>query len=143
MVKRRFLSTRMLENGMVIDQSIIDKSGRILVARKTVLDDYMIDALRKMKMSGVYIREGEEEIVESGVEASPETSVASELPSEPSTGAASVLPSTAPTGSVVVSSSLSLPLQAAKAKTMARARIKARIFFMSFTPFPFDEHVFQ
>ena len=73
MVKRRFLSTRMLENGMVIDQSIIDKSGRILVARKTVLDDYMIDALRKMKISGVYIREGEEEIVESGVEASPET----------------------------------------------------------------------
>ena len=61
MVKRRFLSTRMLENGMVIDQSIIDKSGRILVARKTVLDDYMIDALRKMKISGVYIREGEED----------------------------------------------------------------------------------
>ena len=58
LVKRRFLSTRMLENGMVIDQSIIDKSGRILVARKTVLDDYMIDALRKMKISGVYIREG-------------------------------------------------------------------------------------
>lgn len=73
MVKRRFLSTRMLENGMVIDQSIIDKSGRILVTRKTVLDDYKIDALRKMKISGVYIREGEEEIVESGVEASPET----------------------------------------------------------------------
>lgn len=73
MVKRRFLSTRMLESGMVIDQSIIDKSGRILVARKTSLDDYIINALQKMKISGVYIREGEEDLIDSDVEASPET----------------------------------------------------------------------
>ena len=63
----------MLESGMVIDQSIVDKTGRILVARKTSLDDYIIDALRKMKITGVYIREGEEEVIESNVEASPET----------------------------------------------------------------------
>lgn len=72
-MRRRFLSTRMLESGMVIDQSIVDKTGRILVARKTSLDDYIIDALRKMKITGVYIREGEEEVIESNVEASPET----------------------------------------------------------------------
>ena len=58
---------------MIIDQSIVDRTGRILVARKTELDDYIIDALRKMKITGVYIREGEEELPESDVEASPET----------------------------------------------------------------------
>lgn len=61
MVKRRFLSTRVLQEGMVIDQSIMDYTGRVLVARKAVLDRYIIDALRKMGISGVYIREGEED----------------------------------------------------------------------------------
>lgn len=46
---------------MIIDQSIIDKSGRILIARKTALDAFLIDALRRIGIPGVYIREGEEE----------------------------------------------------------------------------------
>lgn len=57
---------------MVIDQSIIDGTGRVLVARKTPLDDYIIEGLRKLKITGVYIREGEEEELPSGVEASAE-----------------------------------------------------------------------
>ncbi|MGN1197130.1 MAG: HD-GYP domain-containing protein [Acetatifactor sp.] len=61
MVKRRYISSRMLQEGMVIDQSILDSTGRILVARKTVLDDYLINSLRKLNITGVYIREGEEE----------------------------------------------------------------------------------
>ena len=61
MVKRRYTSTRLLDEGMIIDQSIIDRSGRILIARKTVLDQFLLDALRKMGVPGVYIREGEED----------------------------------------------------------------------------------
>lgn len=49
---------------MVIDQAIIDRAGRVLVARKSVLDDYTIEALKKMGVPGVYIREGEEEAQE-------------------------------------------------------------------------------
>lgn len=61
MVKRRYISSRMLQEGMVIDQSILDSTGRTLVARKTVLDDYLINSLRKLNITGIYIREGEEE----------------------------------------------------------------------------------
>lgn len=61
MVKRRYISSRMLQEGMVIDQSILDSTGRTLVARKTVLDDYLINSFRKLNITGVYIREGEEE----------------------------------------------------------------------------------
>ena len=45
----------------MIDQAIIDRSGRILIARKTTLDEFLIDALQKMKITGIYIREGEED----------------------------------------------------------------------------------
>lgn len=73
MIRRRYISTRLLESGMVIDQSIIDGTGRVLVARKTPLDDYIIEGLRKLKITGVYIREGEEEPVSGDIEISPET----------------------------------------------------------------------
>ncbi|MBQ4282626.1 MAG: HD-GYP domain-containing protein [Lachnospira sp.] len=43
---------------MKIDQSIIDGTGRILLAKGTPLDEYYIDALKKMNIMGVYIREG-------------------------------------------------------------------------------------
>jgi HD-GYP domain-containing protein (c-di-GMP phosphodiesterase class II) len=46
---------------MVIDQSIIDRAGRILIARNTVLDAYHIMSLLKMGVPGIYIREGEED----------------------------------------------------------------------------------
>lgn len=61
MVRRYFVATRLLESGMQIDQSIIDGTKRVLIARGAILDDYLIDALRKLGISGVYIREGEEE----------------------------------------------------------------------------------
>ncbi len=61
MIKRRFVSVRLLKSGMIIDQSFVDKTNRILIARKTPLDDFLINELRKMGISGVYIREGEEE----------------------------------------------------------------------------------
>lgn len=79
MVKRKFISTRAIKPGMVIDQSIIDRSGRILIARKTGLDDFLIEALQKMKITGIYIREGEEDPeMEGDIEISSEVRVAIE-----------------------------------------------------------------
>lgn len=72
MVRRRYISTRLLDEGMIIDQAIIDKSGRILIARKTVLDQFLLEALRKMGVPGIYIREGEEDPDEE-IEVAPET----------------------------------------------------------------------
>ena len=60
MVKRKFISVRLLKPGMVIDQSIVDGTRRVLIHRKTALDDYMINSLQQMRIGGVYIREGEE-----------------------------------------------------------------------------------
>jgi len=61
MVKRKFISTRLLENGMRIDQAIVDGSGRALIAKGAYLDDFQIDYLQNRGVNGVYIREGEEE----------------------------------------------------------------------------------
>lgn len=61
MIKRRYMATRIVKPGMVIDQAIIDRAGRVLIARKTKLDDYLIQALLKMGVPGIYIREGEED----------------------------------------------------------------------------------
>ena len=72
MIKRKFISVRLLTPGMVIDQSIIDGTGRVLIHRKTALDDYMIYSLRKMSIGGVYIREGEESDEEITYNISPE-----------------------------------------------------------------------
>ena len=60
MSRRYFVGTRVLEEGMKIDQSIIDKTGRVLIARGTLLDSYLIDGLRRLGINGVYIREGED-----------------------------------------------------------------------------------
>ncbi len=72
MIRRKFISTRILKPGMVIDQSIVDRTGRVLLERKTPLDNYYINALQKLGIGGIYIREGEEEEIEDGIEASPE-----------------------------------------------------------------------
>lgn len=66
LITRKYCSMRKLQTGMVIDQAIIDRAGRVLVARKSSLDDYTIEALKKMGIPGVYIREGEEEPQEEG-----------------------------------------------------------------------------
>ncbi len=68
MVKRYFVATRRLQEGMKIDQSIIDGTNRVLIARGAILDDFMINGLRKLGVSGVYIREGEEEVMESSAD---------------------------------------------------------------------------
>ena len=51
---------------MRIDQAIVDRSGRVLIARGAPLDDYLIESLLKMGVMGVYIREGEEDPEEPG-----------------------------------------------------------------------------
>ena len=68
MVRRYFVPTRLLQEGMKIDQSIIDGTNRVLIARGAILDDFMIKGLRKLGISGVYIREGEEEVMESSAD---------------------------------------------------------------------------
>lgn len=69
MVRRRYIPLRVAQPGMMIDQAIIDRAGRVLIARRTLLEDFHIEALKKMGLSGVYIREGEEEeIPENGIE---------------------------------------------------------------------------
>ncbi len=72
MVRKKYISTRALQSGMVIDQAIVDRTGRILIARKTILDEFLIESLRKMGITGIYIREGEED-PEDEFEVSPET----------------------------------------------------------------------
>ena len=67
MIRRRYISTRLLKDGMIIDQSIIDRAGRILIARKTALDPFLIEALQRLSVSGVYIREGEEDPEEESI----------------------------------------------------------------------------
>ncbi len=61
MIKRTFVRTRSLKAGMKIDQAIVDRMGRILIARGAVLDEYLIDSLLRMGITSIYIREGEED----------------------------------------------------------------------------------
>lgn len=61
LITRRFVRTRSLQVGMIIDQAIVDRAGRILIARNTPMDTFHKDALLKMGIGGVYIREGEED----------------------------------------------------------------------------------
>ena len=58
-VKRKFISTRLLHNGMRIDQNIIDGTGRALIAKGAYLDDFQIEYLRTKGIGGIYVSEGE------------------------------------------------------------------------------------
>ena len=62
MIKRYFVRVRSLQGGMKIDQAIVDRMDRTLIARGTILDRYMIDYLMKLGIGGVYIQEGEEDL---------------------------------------------------------------------------------
>ena len=53
---------RIVQPGMMIDQAIIDRAGRVLIARRTRLEDFHIDALKKMGVTGIYTCEGTEDI---------------------------------------------------------------------------------
>lgn len=76
LIKRKFVRTRSLQNGMIIDQSIVDRAGRILIARNTPMDEFHKEALLKMGIGGVYIREGEEDEVVEDKNGKPEVSAA-------------------------------------------------------------------
>lgn len=60
MITRRLVRTRQLQPGMKIDQAVVDKNGRNLVQRGSILDNYVIDSLLKMGVMMVYIQFGEE-----------------------------------------------------------------------------------
>lgn len=59
MIKRKYMRTRQLKPGMKIDQSVVDRLGRNLVARGAVLDEYIIDSMLKLGVMSVYIQDGE------------------------------------------------------------------------------------
>lgn len=63
MVKRYFVRTRSLTEGMKLDQTIKDRMDRILIARGTLLNEYSIQRLHELGIGGVYIAEGEDEPV--------------------------------------------------------------------------------
>ena len=58
MIKRKYMRTRQLKPGMVIDQVIKDSTGRNLVVQGSTIDDYIIEALLKLGIMSVYIRDG-------------------------------------------------------------------------------------
>jgi putative nucleotidyltransferase with HDIG domain len=49
---------------MRISQNIKDRMDRVLIARGTILNPYLIESLQKLGISGVYIEEGEEDEAE-------------------------------------------------------------------------------
>ena len=61
MKKRKVISTRKLESGMRIDQSVLDASGHALIRRGAFLDDFQIEYLLDHGINAIYISEGEEE----------------------------------------------------------------------------------
>ena len=61
MIKRYFVRTGALQEGMRIDQNIKDRLDRVLIAKGTHLEAYQIEALERMGINGVYVSEGEED----------------------------------------------------------------------------------
>ena len=57
MIHRKYMRTRQLKPGMRIDHPVVDRLGRVLVARGATLDDYIIDSMVKMGIMSVYIQE--------------------------------------------------------------------------------------
>ncbi len=67
--RRKFVATRILREGMRIDQTIKDRSGRILINCGTYLDDFLIESLLKMGVGGIYTSEGEDDSEEDSIPA--------------------------------------------------------------------------
>ena len=61
MAKRRYVRTRSLEEGMKVDERIVDRLGRTLVAKGAVLDNYIIQSLERLGVLGIYTQVEEEE----------------------------------------------------------------------------------
>ena len=55
MAKRQFISTRILKEGMIIDQPITDVTGRVMIKRGVYLDAFQISYLQERGINGVYI----------------------------------------------------------------------------------------
>ena len=53
------MPTRTLQPGMKVDQSIIDRMGRTLIARGAILDEYVINSMMSLGIMSIYIQEGE------------------------------------------------------------------------------------
>lgn len=73
MIRRFYVRRRELQPGMRIDQSIVDRMHRVLIARGTYLDEYLIESLGKLGIAGVYVSEGEEDPVVPDEQLPPET----------------------------------------------------------------------
>ena len=61
MAKRYFVTTRLLEEGMIIDQSIKDGAGRVLLARGSLVTEEVLASLKRFGINGVYVREESDE----------------------------------------------------------------------------------
>lgn len=61
MEKSKFVKTKALKNGMKVSEMVYDEYGRMLIADGVILDDFMIQALPKLGISGVYVHHGQEE----------------------------------------------------------------------------------
>lgn len=61
MIKRYYVRTTSLKEGMRIGQNIKDRMDRTLIAKGTPLDAFLIEGLAKRGIHGVYIEEGEED----------------------------------------------------------------------------------
>ena len=61
MAKRQLISVRQLKPGMRIDQAIMDRMDRTLVGRGTILDEYVIEGIKKRGIRAIYIGDGEDE----------------------------------------------------------------------------------
>ena len=58
MADRKFVRINRLEEGMIIDQAVIDRLDRVLVHRGARLDAFVIEGLEKLGIPGVYIGTG-------------------------------------------------------------------------------------
>ena len=61
LIRRYYVRISALKEGMKIDQTIKDRMDRTLIARGTLLDEFLIDGMKKRGITGVYIQEGEED----------------------------------------------------------------------------------
>ena len=71
MIRRRYVRTRQLKPGMKIDHAVVDRLGRNLVVRGSVLDENVIDSLLKLGIMSVYVQDGEYEPEETAPPVSP------------------------------------------------------------------------
>lgn len=65
---REYISTTRLQPGMIIDQSITDATGRVMIKRNVYLDQYQIEYLMSRGISGVYITDTLEDDGKPGIE---------------------------------------------------------------------------